>query len=105
MAIGIKSSDLNPKVLHIHEARFCRACEICVGTLNCPLCNEETVIHPESDFELEDELPWYCWRCGNPFPVSELRVEPWSRDPYIQTDDGGLITACCPCIQAEDEGR
>ncbi len=73
------------------EARICTECNIVVSDLNCPLCDHATIQHPERN---DDS---YCCECAGPFTNRDLVVLSWKDDPYMQCDDGMLITICRPC--------
>lgn len=81
---------------------------ICDGTFHsrpivtveaiCTHCGAETSEHPEA----KDE-DHYCVECGDgPFPTEQCHVVTDEEDPYIQIDDGDLITVCLSCKAKRD---
>lgn len=48
----------------------------------------------------------YCVECAEgPFPVEQLAVITWEEDPYVQTEDGDLVTICEVCRREDDRGE
>lgn len=81
----------------IPEARLCQECERVTKSLTCPLCNRDTIRHPE----IEEDHPRYCLHCADEFPDSELRVITFEHNPYEQCDDGSMNCICVKCLANE----
>ncbi|GAA5139275.1 hypothetical protein GCM10023213_19700 [Prosthecobacter algae] len=97
MSVGLRRGTLYPGVITIEEARLCGSCEIVVKEATCPLCDEATVEHPE--IKAVDQR--YCLDCAAEKPDDQLRVKPWTHDPYTQAE-GMLITCCLKCLKEEE---
>lgn len=80
------------------NARICKECNnLTTFHHDCPLCGLATLPHPEAKIETG-----FCVECAEEFPAAELTVIPWEQDPYLQTDDGDLITICPVCQKCRD---
>lgn len=82
----------SPRVPY-RDARFCPACQTVAGNPTCPECNRPTEPHRQACNSIG-----YCFHCADEFPTQDLFVITHQRDPYIQDEDGDIVSACGPCL-------
>jgi hypothetical protein len=78
----------------IENARLCSDCNLVTVDEECDLCGAATVRHPEAD---EVDRDQYCVDCGEQITRDAAIVRTWRDDPYLQCEDGMLITVCGEC--------
>ena len=84
----------------VTDARICHHCKLVTVDQSCDLCGRKTRVHREAK---KPEPVQYCVDCGGEFTPSEVVVLTFRDDPYLQCEDGMLITICQPCGQKRRE--
>lgn len=86
----------------MRQARIAWCCQNLVTTAaQCPLCSHATHEHKEAN-----DPHGYCCECAKQWVAEELHLVTWEEDPYLQTEDGDLITLCprCHAKKLREEG-